>query len=291
MNNKDLHNLIMENLDFERKWDEYLAENEYSWLEKWKLAWSGTKKFYKGLASPLIQGVVLTMALHGGMAACAPTQLPLFLQKTFLFLYLMFSFAILVPPFFGLWVNRGTTHRPGTYGKEEFQEVVCAGMASENIKQLLDIAIANSTTTARHRINITRMIREISTLKFASQRGGRGTVELIMRIKQITEILGERLSLLKDALDGYELQNVIQYSIDHPDCHRSKEKVATYFTEGVHITQLGYKKLDEAVSKIYDDYYHHRDVSLETIAVLENIARQFTFHNEKLLGGNLRKSA
>lgn len=291
MNNNDLHDQIVESLDVEKKWQEYLEENEMSFIEKWKFCWESAKDVYRkgGVTFALL--VMITMLMHGVMEAGTHLPLPSFLKNTYTFLYLVYSCMILVPPFYGLWINRTLTHKDGTYGRSEFEEVLCVNKAIERITDLLDLAILNSVTVTRHRRNIRDKLSDIALLKYTTQRGGRSTIEIQKRIKEVLEIINKRLLILKDALEGYEVQNMIQYSIKHSRCVRAKERVAVYFTDAVHLTLLGYRKLDEVVEKIHAAYAKHEDPSPALLAELENLDRTFQFHNYRLLGGNLRKSA
>lgn len=291
MKTSDLEERIVETLDVEKHWLEYLKENEMSFGEKWKFCWESAKVVYKKGGATFALLVLITMTLHGVMETATTLPLPAFLKNSYTFLYLTYSFMVLVPPFYGMWINRTLTHKDGTYGKQEFVEVVCGGIASEHIASLLDLAIKNSTTAARHRRNIQRMLRDISILKYATQRGGRSTVEMQNIIKEVLDTVNKRLTLLKDALEGYEVQHMIQYSINHPDCVRAKNRVAEYFTDGVELTLVGYQKLDEVVTAIHAAYLKHEDPKPAHLAELDKIEKLFYYHNEKLLGGNLRKSA
>lgn len=292
MNNNDLHDQIVESLDVEKKWQEYLEENEMDLLEKWKFCWKSAKDVYRkgGVTFTLL--VMITMLMHGVMEAGTQLPLPAFLKNTYTFLYLAYSFVVLVPPFYGMWINRSLTHKDGTYGRSEFEEVLCVDKAIERITFLLDLAILNSVTVTRHRRNIRDRLSDITLLKYATQRGGRSTVELQKRIKEVLEIINKRLTILKDTLEeGYEVRSMIQYCVKHPSCVRAKERVAIYFTDAIHLTLLGYRKLDEVVEKIHAAYAKHEDPSPALLAELDNLDRMFQFHNYRLLGGNLRKSA
>ena len=291
MKSEDLKERIFEALDVESKWQQHLEENEMGFPEKWQYSWNSAKEMYQKGWVPFTLFVLITIALHILMEVATSLPLPNFIFQPILFMYILYAFAVITPPWYGIWINRGVRHRDTTHSKQEFFEVVYGCLATEQIASLLNIAIKNSITATRHRRDIQRMLNDINVLKYATQRGGRSTAEVYERIKLVLSNINDRFHLLKQVLEGHEMQSIIQYCINHPESEDGKKLVVNYFSDAVHFTLLGYQKLDEVVRGIHMAYSAHEDPKPTLLADLDKIKSSMRFHNEKLLGGNIRKSA
>lgn len=84
---------------------------------------------------------------------------------------------------------------------------------------------------------------------------------------------------------------MIKYTVKHPECTRTKDAVIQHFGDNVALTITGYKKLEHIAKEMYEYYVQHNIPPREQIEQLTSLIQQFTRHNNKLMEGEIRKSA
>lgn len=295
MNKDEFEKQLWKKIDPEALFEAHLRENEIGIFRRVKNGFQNAQKkygeIYRGLFSFIITPLFFLAIIHITMCAQKDVPVPQIIHYIFLTAYSVAVLMMVLPPLWEISKSLRQKYEPGTYDREGFLKSVAAEKMVDEIKELIEIGLRNSFVIQQAKARTQRIARDITSIKYSTERGGKITAEIEAKIAVIIGLLGNRAELIADTLHMKDVRSMINYTVKHPECERTKDAIIQHFGDSVALTITGYKKLEHITKEMYEYYVKHNIPPREQIEQLTQLIRQFTRHNDKLMEGNLRKSA
>lgn len=295
MNKDEFEKQLWKKIDPETLFAAHLRENEIGILRRVKNGFQNTQtkygEVYRGLFSFIITPLFFLAIIHITMCAQKDVPVPQIIHYIFLAAYSVAVLMMILPPLWEISKSLRQKYEHGTYDREGFLKSVAAEKMVDEIKELLEIGLKNSFVIQQAKARTLKMARDITTVKYSTERGGKVAAEIEAKVAIIIGLLGERAELIADTLHTSDMQGMLKYTVKHPECTHAKNAIIQHFSDSVALTIMGYKKLENITKEMYEYYVKYNIPPREQIEQLTKLIQQFTRHNNKLLEGNLRKSA